>query len=61
MSLSTGAKLSHYEIRSKLGQGGMGEVYLAEDTQLHRKVAIKFLALDSIASEQANKRLVREA
>jgi eukaryotic-like serine/threonine-protein kinase len=39
----------------------MGEVYLAEDTQLNRKVAIKFLPQDSIADPQAKKRLIREA
>jgi eukaryotic-like serine/threonine-protein kinase len=39
----------------------MGEVYLAEDTKLHRRVAIKFLPTDSVANEQANKRLLREA
>ena len=36
MSLSAGAKLGRYEIRSKIGEGGMGEVYLARDTQLGR-------------------------
>ena len=44
MSLTSGTKLGRYEIRSKIGQGGMGEVYLAEDTQLGRKVAVKLLA-----------------
>lgn len=39
----------------------MGEVYLAEDTQLDRNVAIKFLPPESTADEQAKKRLVREA
>jgi serine/threonine protein kinase/Flp pilus assembly protein TadD len=57
----TGTKLGRYEILSKIGEGGMGEVYLAQDTTLSRKVAIKFLPIDSTASEQANKRLLREA
>ncbi len=61
MTLSFGTRLGRYEIRSKLGAGGMGEVYLAEDTKLNRKVAIKFLPTDSLASEQANRRLLREA
>lgn len=39
----------------------MAEVYLAEDTRLDRKVAIKFLPPESVADEQAKKRLVREA
>jgi serine/threonine protein kinase/tetratricopeptide (TPR) repeat protein len=59
--IEEGTKLGRYEIRSKIGEGGMGEVYLAEDTKLHRRVAIKFLPADSVANEQANKRLLREA
>jgi serine/threonine protein kinase len=53
--------ISHYRIVSKIGAGGMGEVYLAEDTKLHRRVAIKFLPVDSTNSDKANKRLLREA
>ena len=41
MTLSAGTQLGRYEIRSKIGAGGMGEVYLAEDTRLHRKVAVE--------------------
>lgn len=53
--------ISHYSIIKKLGQGGMGEVYLAEDTTLHRKVAIKFIPEELEANEQAIRRLIREA
>jgi eukaryotic-like serine/threonine-protein kinase len=53
--------VSRYRIINKLGSGGMGEVYLAEDTTLHRKVAIKFLPTQSAADERARKRLLREA
>jgi eukaryotic-like serine/threonine-protein kinase len=61
MNILSGTRVGHYEIRSKIGAGGMGEVYLAEDTKLNRRVAIKFLPVDSVASEEANKRLLREA
>ena len=53
--------VSHYRIIRRLGAGGMGEVYLAQDTVLDRRVAIKFLRLASLPDETAQKRLIREA
>jgi len=53
--------IAHYRIIKKLGAGGMGEVYLALDTKLDRKVAIKVLPPDSLAEENLKKRLIREA
>jgi len=43
MSIAIGTKLGRYEIRAKIGEGGMGEVYLAHGTKLDRKVALKIL------------------
>ena len=54
-------EISHYRIIERLGAGGMGEVFLAEDIHLDRKVAIKMLPAKSIGNEQAKKRLFREA
>ena len=53
--------IAHYQIIKKLGAGGMGEVYLARDTKLDRKVAIKVLQPDSLAEEKLQKPLLREA
>ena len=53
--------IAHYRIIKKLGAGGMGEVYLALDTKLDRKVAIKVLRSDWLEEEHLKKRLIREA
>lgn len=54
-------EISHYRIIEKLGSGGMGDVFLAQDIRLDRKVAIKMLPAKSIGNEQAKRRLFREA
>ena len=56
-----GSKILHYQVTEKLGEGGMGEVYLAEDTRLHRRVALKFLNQTLREDPDAHDRLVREA
>jgi TolB-like protein len=56
-----GKTLGHYHILAKIGQGGMGEVFLAEDTSLDRKVALKFLPPSMQQDPTALKRFIREA
>ena len=61
MSLQLGTQIGHYEIRSLLGAGGMGEVYLAQDTRLSRKVALKVLPDDVVDDLERLRRFEQEA
>ncbi|MCH7879902.1 MAG: serine/threonine protein kinase, partial [candidate division Zixibacteria bacterium] len=56
-----GQLIAHYKIIDKLGSGGMGEVYLAEDTKLERKVALKFLPPHFSADPEFKSRFQHEA
>lgn len=59
--LSEGRRIGRYQIRSRIGMGGMGEVYLADDTQLDRSVALKILPPDLALKRERMARFVREA
>ena len=61
MPLSTGTSFGRYEVHSQLGGGGMGEVYLAHDTRLKRKVALKVLPADLINDPERLRRFEQEA
>ncbi|MDE3164241.1 MAG: serine/threonine protein kinase, partial [Acidobacteriota bacterium] len=59
--LAPGDTLAQYRVEAKLGQGGMGAVYRAFDTRLHRQVALKILSPEHFASPEFKRRLMREA
>src|SRR5215217_2062070 len=61
MSLPPKTQLGRYEIRSLLGTGGMGEVYLAQDTSLNRKVALKVLPAEVASNQDRMRRFKQEA
>src|SRR5438477_10593299 len=61
MTLAAGTRLGRYEIRLKIGEGGMGEVYLAQDTKLDRKIALKILPAEVASNRDRMERFIREA
>jgi serine/threonine protein kinase len=61
MTIEKGTRIGHYKILSSIGKGGMGEVYLAEDTRLDRKVAVKVLPADLLSDEDRLQRFELEA
>jgi len=61
VALRKGTDVAHYRIVEKIGAGGMGEVYLADDTKLDRKIALKFLPASLIANDELKTRFIREA
>ena len=60
-SISPETILGHYRVVSQIGAGGMGEVYLAEDSRLHRKVALKILPAEMAANQDRMRRFKQEA
>jgi serine/threonine protein kinase len=61
MQLQVGQILSHYRIAGSIGRGGMGEVYIAEDTKLSRRVALKILPAEMAGDADRRGRFEREA
>src|SRR5438128_2431571 len=61
MAIAPGTRLGRYEIRSQIGTGGMGEVYLAEDAELARTVALKILPREVASDKQRMHRFKQEA
>ena len=61
MPLPPNTRLGRYEIRTLIGAGGMGEVYLAEDTELERQVALKILLAEVASDADRVRRFVQEA
>ena len=59
--VQAGSRFSHYKVLSKIGAGGMGDVYLAEDAILNRNIVLKFLPPHLAADESFKSRFVREA
>ncbi|UCE24343.1 MAG: serine/threonine protein kinase, partial [Candidatus Zixiibacteriota bacterium] len=61
ITLAKDTRVGHYRIVEKIGSGGMGEVYLAQDTKLERAVALKFLSAFLCADDECRRRFTREA
>jgi serine/threonine protein kinase/tetratricopeptide (TPR) repeat protein len=61
MAIDPGTKIGPYKVLNSLGAGGMGEVYLARDTRLGRKIALKFLSVDFTKDEERVRRFQQEA
>ena len=59
--LAPGAELGSYQLIRELGVGGMGQVFLAEDVRLERKVALKFLTSQLAQDDEFRRRFLREA
>jgi len=61
VTIAAGTRFGRYEVRSQIGEGGMGEVYLALDTQLDRSIALKILTADVARDQQRLHRFLQEA